>query len=191
MAGIFTLDPVAGNNTTIDGIACGTGMSPANVDNVIRSLAGLIAASFADALETFLAGTAPLPVANGGTGGATESAALTSLGALADDYRDLPLTTKNAAFTFADSERGGRIRYTGAAAAATINPNGTTSITDGAVYVIRNAGSGVLTITRGAGVSLKVNGSTTSSNGALAVGGVATLIRDGTDDWVITGSGLS
>lgn len=191
MASLFDWSATAASNTSVDGIGINTGMSPGNVDNALRSVMALVRNTFAAALTNFLAGSAALPVANGGTGAITAPLALTALGALGSEYRDLPLITKAAAFTFAEAERGGRVRYTGAAAAATIDPNATTAITDGAVYVIRNTGSGVLTITRGAGVSLKVNGGTTSANAALAIGGVASLIRDGTDDWVVTGSGLT
>lgn len=188
---IFDWSATAASNTACDGIDINTGMSPANVDNVFRSLMRLVRNSFSSALQTFLAGTTALPIANGGTAATSAAAALTSLGALADSYRDLPLVTKTAAFTFADAERGGRINYTGAAAAATINPNGSTAITDGATYVIRNAGSGALAITRGSGVTLKVNGGTTSADATLAVGGLCTLIRWGTNDWTVSGSGVS
>jgi hypothetical protein len=188
---IFDWSTTAASNTAVDGIDINTGMSPGNVDNSIRSLMRIVRNSFASALQTFLAGTSALPLANGGTAATSAAAALTSLGALSSTYRDLPLTTKTAAWTFADSERGGRVNYTGAAAAATINPNASTSITDGATYVIRNAGSGVITVTRGAGVTLKVNGGTTSANATIAIGGLATLIRWATDDWTISGSGVS
>lgn len=191
MPSLFDWSSTASSNTSVDGTNINENCSPAGINNAIRSVMAIVRSSFASALQSFLAGSAALPVANGGTGATTASAALTALGALADDYRDLPLTTKSGAFTFADAERGGRINYTGAAAAATINPNATTAITDGAVYVIRNAGSGVLTVTPGSGVTLKKNGATASANASLAVGGVATLIRWATDDWSITGSGIS
>lgn len=188
---IFDWSTTAASNTTVDGININTGMSPGNVDNALRALMRIVRNSFSSALQSFLAGTAALPVANGGTAGTTAADARTNLGALSSDYRDLPLTTKTGAFTFAEAERGGRINYTGGAAAATIDPNGSTPITSGATYVIRNAGSGAITVTRGSGVTLKVNGGTSSANATIAIGGVATLIKWDTNDWTIAGSGVS
>jgi hypothetical protein len=116
---------------------------------------------------------------------------LSTLGGLAVGFRDLQPITKTGAFTFADAERGQGLRFTGTAASGTINPNATTPITLGAVYVIRNAGTGVLTIAPGGGVSLFKNGATSSSSAAIAVGGIATLTNWATDDWVIVGTGVS
>jgi hypothetical protein len=191
MASIFDWSATAASNTTIDGIDSDTGTSPANVDNLIRSMAAIIRQTFASALQSFLAGSAALPVANGGTGATTAAAALTGIGALSSSYRDLPLVTKSSSFTFADADRGGRIKWTGVTGTGTIDPNGSTAITDGATYVIRNMGSDNLTISRGSGVTLKVNGGTTSADATIAVGGVATLIKWDTNDWSIAGSGVS
>lgn len=71
MASIFDWSSTAASNTTIDGIGCNTGMSPANVDNLFRSVVSIIRQTFAAGLQTFLAGSSALPVANGGTGLAT------------------------------------------------------------------------------------------------------------------------
>lgn len=192
MASIFDWSATAASNTTCDGLNTNTGMTPANVDNVFRSMMALIRNTFASALQNFLAGSAPLPVANGGTGATSAANALTSLGALDANYRNLyPINTPSAGFAFDNTHRACGISYTGSAAAATINPNSTTAIDTGATIVLRNVGSGALTITRGSGVTLKANGSTTSADSVLAVGGVATLVKWGTDDWTITGSGLS
>lgn len=191
IASLFDWSATAASNTSVDGIGINTGMSPGNVDNALRSIMALIRNTFAAALTNFLAGSAALPVANGGTGAITAPAALTALAALGSEYRDLQIVAQSAAFTFADSNRGKAVNYTGPAAAGTIDPNATTAITTGGAIVIRNAGSGVLTITRGAGVTLKVNGSVTSTNASLAIGGICSLVKWGTDDWTVTGSGLS
>lgn len=191
MASLFDWSSTASSNTSVDSININTGMSPANVDNALRSIMALVRSTFSSALQSFLAGSSALPVANGGTGATSAATALTALGALDDDYRDLPITTKTASFTFADANRANAINYTGSAGTATINPNATTAITTGAAIVLRNDGSGDLTITRGAGVSLKANGGTTSADAVLAVGGVCTLVKWATNTWTVTGSGLS
>lgn len=108
-------------------------------------------------------------------------------------FQDLPLFTQIAAFNFTALMRGGAVNFTGGAAVATIPPEsafawGTSNV---AAIVVRNNGSGALTITRGTGVSLKKNGSTSSADATLAVGGVATLLRFAADDWVLSGTGIS
>ena len=191
MASIFDWSSTESSNVTIGGYNTNTGMTPANVDNVFRAIASIVRQTFSSALQAFLGGTAALPVANGGTGATDAATALSNLGGLADDYRDIPIIVKSGAFTFADNERASGILYNGAAAAATINPSATTPITRGAAYPINNVGSGALTITRGAGVNLRKNGETTSSDAVIALGGAATLVNWDTDYWVITGVGVS
>ena len=168
-------------------------MSPANVDNVLRSIMALVRNSFAAALTNFLNGSAALPLANGGTAATSAAAALTSLGGLGSAYKGLPFTAKVAAFTLAIADEGIGYRYTGAAAAATIDPVATTAYTVGAVIPIRNAhnSSGALTITRGAGVSLRIAGQTTDQNVTLAVGGFCSLIHESSNVWIATGAGIS
>jgi hypothetical protein len=192
MAGIFAFSSSAGSNTTIGGVGIATGMSPANVDNALRQIPAEIRVSFSDdTLETFFNGTAPLALAKGGTGSATASGARTNLGALGEAYRDLPIISKSGSFSLANDERANGIIYTGTAGSLTINPNSSTAINTGSVFVIRNAGSGALTLTRGAGVTLFINGATSSSNGTLSVGGVCTITKWATDTWTAVGSGLS
>src|SRR3546814_19784573 len=70
----------ASSNTTVDGININTGCPAGNVDNAIRSDMALIRGSIASTLKTFFNGSAPLPIANGGTGSATKEAARTALG---------------------------------------------------------------------------------------------------------------
>lgn len=83
MPSLFDWSTTAGSNTTVDGVNIAEGCPAANVNNAIRSTLALIRASFSSGLQTFLDGTAALPVANGGTGGTTAAAARTALGVAA------------------------------------------------------------------------------------------------------------
>lgn len=83
MPSLFDWSTTAASNVTVDGLNIAEGCPAANVNNGIRSVMALVRATFASGLQTFLDGTAALPVANGGTGGTTASAARTALGAAA------------------------------------------------------------------------------------------------------------
>ena len=98
-----------------------------------------------------------------------------------------------ATYTFAVSDAGALVRQTAAGAHTyTINPNATTAIPVRSVIVLRNAiGAGDLSIVRGAGVSLYINGSTTSAGGTLVAGGIVTLVQEATDVWFAVGVGIS
>jgi hypothetical protein len=98
---------------------------------------------------------------------------------------------KSSGWTLAASERANGIIYNGSAAAVTIPPNSSVSIPTGAAYVILNVGSGALTLTRGSGVEMHANGSSTNANAVLAPFGQVTLIKWTDDYWTAHGSGLS
>lgn len=83
MPSLFDWSSTAASNTTVDGINIAEGCPAANVNNGMRSIMALVRDTFSSALQTFLDGSAALPIANGGTGGLTASAARTALGAAA------------------------------------------------------------------------------------------------------------
>lgn len=68
MSDIFDWSTTASSNTTVDGVGINTGMDPGNVDNAFRSLMSVVRSTFTSGLQNFLAGSAGLGVANGGTG---------------------------------------------------------------------------------------------------------------------------
>lgn len=173
-------------NTQIAGIDIGEGSAAAGYNNALRQIMADIRA-WTDAYAV----TYPIEIDKGGTGEITAPAALAALGGLPVAYRELPQDPKSAAFSFALSQTAGHIYYTGGAAAATIEPNGTVAFPLGTVLTVINNGSGVLTLTRGAGVAMKWAATGADANRALAVGGMATLIKVGTDLWWITGAQLS
>jgi hypothetical protein len=174
-------------NPLINGIDIAEGSAAAGYNNALRQM-------MAD-IKTWTVTygiVTPVSIAQGGTGQSTAAAGLAALGGLPVAYRDLPIASKAGAFTFADSERGGGIFFFGASAAdATINPQSSTPITTGAVYALRAGGSGALTVRRGAGVYLSVNGAGPSADAVMSPGAVATLINWGGDIWTIVGVGVS
>jgi len=80
MPSIFDWSSTEASNTSVSGYNVNTGMSPANVDNALRAIMALCRSTFSSTLQTFLAGTAGLGIANGGTGATTASGARTALG---------------------------------------------------------------------------------------------------------------
>jgi hypothetical protein len=173
-------------NVSINGINIGEGMQRSDLNNALRQLMADIYA-----LNASVGITLPVSIANGGTGQITAPLALAALGGLGSAYQRLPQVSKSAAFSFSLDMDGGHVRYTGAAAAATIDPNATTAFLRDAVILLVNDGSGVITITRGTGVALIWAASGADANRTLAVGGMAMLIQVATNRWFISGAGLS
>jgi hypothetical protein len=173
-------------NVTINGIDIAELSAAAGYNDALRQIMADI-----KAWTNSYAVTYPISIANGGSGQANAAAALAAFGGLGAAYQRLPQVAKSAAFAFDLTMDGGHVRYTGAAAAATISPNATTAFPRDAVIVIVNDGSGALTITRGAAVALIWAATGADANRALAAGGMATILQVATDRWFISGAGLS
>lgn len=115
------------------------------------------------------------------------SPSITSVG-----FRGVPGIFVNAARHFAADDSGHMLVHTdGNAYAWTIDPDATFFFPGGTAISFRNTGSGVITATRGAGVSLLIAGSGTSKDVAIAQWGAGAIIKDGPNSWFITGTGLS
>ena len=123
----------------------------------------------------------------------TSITAGTSVSDAGGNVRRIPVTTQNSNYTFALSDLGKVVRKDGATAIAyTIDPEGTTAYGDGFIVTARNANAaGNITLTRGSGVTLRLAGSSTDQNVTIAPWGQATLIREASNVWVVTGTGLS
>lgn len=65
------------------------------------------------------------------------------------------------------------------------------SLPGNAQILLINTGAGVVTITRDAGVSLRIAGTSADKNVTLAQHGLATLIRAAPNSWYIVGPGVS
>lgn len=173
-------------NTAISGIDIAENSAAAGYNNALRQIMADIRA-WTDAYAVAY----PIAINKGGTGDITAAAALAALGGLESTYRDLPQSAKSAAFSFDLTQRANHVYYTGGAAAATIEPNATVAFPTGTTILVVNNGTGVLTLTRGAGVALKWASTGADANRSLAAGGMATLIKVATDLWFVTGSQLS
>ena len=115
---VFDLSATAGSNSIIEGVNVAEGCPAGNLNDGVRGLAAAVRNTFTSALQTFLAGTVPLPIANGGTAGTSAVTARTALGAAAAGTNSdiTALTALTTAITLA---QGG----TGATDAATARTN--------------------------------------------------------------------
>lgn len=117
---------------------------------------------------------------------------LTSLNQYSAGWRATPITTKDTDATFAMDDSGRTWRHTsGSAHAYTIPPNSSVAYPIGTVLVIRNVGSGAVTLTRGSGVALRIAGTSTDSNKVVTQWGYVSLLKEDTNTWVATGAGIS
>ena len=102
------------------------------------------------------------------------------------------ISTQNVDYTLPVIAAPTMVRHSSAGAHVwTINPQATTAYPDGTTFLLRNApGSGAITLLRGLGVSLYINGSTSSANGTISAGGAVTLIKEAADTWLAIGPGI-
>lgn len=110
-------------------------------------------------------------------------------------YRGLPTISDSADRTILTSDAGKMLRFFGPAnRALTIPTNATAAIPIGTVVPVRGyTGFGFsIIITPASGVSLTIAGSLTPvASATVASGGFASLIKEDTNIWFITGTGVS
>jgi len=180
-------DVTPANNADIAGISITEGCPASGINDAIRALMAQVA--------TWLGGAAaPLPKSGGAVTGA-----LTNLGngssvidgggiARAVGYRAIPLASKSASYQIALTDVGQGISTS---AGITVPPSATTAFAIGDTIAVYNNSASSITITQGAGVTLRLAGTSTTGSRALATRGLCTLLKVGTDEWVASGGGLS
>lgn len=130
--------------------------------------------------------TAALPKA-GGT--MTGDAVLADVGpgsALSAGFRGLPTVSFDADRTLALTDAGKAMRVFGSTARTiTIPPVGTVAFPIGTVIPIRSYSTATVTVARGAGVELRVPGTTTNQNQSVATLSFATLYHEDTNIWLL------
>lgn len=116
----------------------------------------------------------------------------TSLSSDSAGFRGLPYISTDNTVTMAMSNSGGMLYHTsGAPHTWTVPPNSSVAFPVGTAIALRNIGAGAVTIAQGAGVTIRLPGTASSGNKDLSQWGFASLIKEGTDSWILTGSGLS
>jgi hypothetical protein len=118
--------------------------------------------------------------------------AATSLTVASAGYLGLPVNEEDTAYTFVLSDAGKMVRGNNASAMAwTIPPNSSVAFPVGTAITVRNVGAGTITLTRGSGVTQYLAGGSTSKDVALTQWGLATLIQEAANSWVVAGNGVS
>lgn len=112
---------------------------------------------------------------------------------LALGYRGSPVNTQDGDYTLVLTDNGKMVRHTsGSAHAHTIPPVASVAFPVGNTMVrFRNTGAGAVTITRGAGVTLRIAGLSTDQDVTLAQWGDAVATMEASNTWVISGTGIS
>lgn len=143
-------------------------------------------AVLANATET-VAGAA-LPKAGGTMTGDIALADPTPGSASSAGFRGAPTNMQDATYTLVLKDAGKTVLHTsGSAHAWTIPPNASVGFPLGTVIKVVNTGAGAVTLTRGASVALRRNGSSTDANRTLNQYGSALLEKVGTDSWLVSG----
>jgi hypothetical protein len=180
-------DVTPANNSDIAGINIAEGCPASGINDAIRALMAQVA--------TWLAGAnGPLPRSGGAATGAISnlgngSSVIDGGGtARAIGYRAIPVTAKSSAYTIGLGDVGQSVSTS---AGVTVPANATTAFAIGDTIILYNNSAGGITVTQSTGVTLRLAGSSSSGNRTLAQRGLATLIKVGTDEWVVSGMGIS
>jgi len=182
----ITLGGVLSGSQSFDGSANFT-LTAAFVDG------GISAAKLASGVALSNLGYTPANVAGDTlTGDLILSSAPATLSQYSAGFRGIPLTTQDNTYTLVIGDSGKMVRHTsGSAHTWTIPPNSSVAYPIGTAVVVRNIGSGAVTLAQGSGVTLRIAGASTTGNKTLAQWGMATLVQEATDVWVANGTGIS
>jgi hypothetical protein len=108
-------------------------------------------------------------------------------------YLNMPQNLQNATYTFVLTDQGKHIFHTETTARTyTIPPNSSVAFPVGtAITIINGLDAGVISITQGAGVTLRQAGNTNTGTRTLAANGIATLIKVDSNIWYVSGVGVT
>lgn len=135
---------------------------------------------------------AALPKSGGIMTGDIQLAGTGPSSTLSVGYLGVPTVSIDVDRTFVATDSGKMIRWFGAVGrTATLPPNASAAFPIGTVFVLRNYMTASLTVARGAGVALTKAGALVDANSTVASGGFASVVKEDTDIWVISGTGVA
>ncbi len=107
-------------------------------------------------------------------------------------YLGAPRNGQNNNYTFALGDSGGCVLCDNTGGFTwTIPAVATVAFPAGTLIMVRNRAAGSITLTPASGVVLRKAGLGGSASVSLAIWGFATLFMDETNEWIITGAGIS
>lgn len=144
------------------------------------------AASVINATETLA--LAALPKAGGTLTGDVAIANVAPASPFSIGARGTPVVTVTASKTLTGTDAGSKQVFSGATTVnITIPPAGAVNLVAQG-FLVRNNGTVAITVSRGAGVTLRVAGSPTNKDVAISPNGFAAFSNDGGDVWVCSGT---
>jgi hypothetical protein len=119
--------------------------------------------------------------------------AFSSLATASGGYLGLPVNEQDASYAIALLDAGKMVRASSAAPISYILPSiAAVAYPIGTAITFRNAGTGVVTLVPGTGVTfMKAGATSTASSVALAQGALCTAVMEASNAWVISGVGIT
>jgi hypothetical protein len=175
---------------TYDNIPAGTTISGAvpwsSITGTPTTVAGY---GITDALSTSVAAATYAPIASPaftGTATAADAAAVQyQLG-----WLDCPLNSQTTSYALVLADRGKTVYMNGTSLTLTIPANASVAFPTGSTIVVINGNSSALTVAITADTLTLANSATTGAR-TLAQNGIATLIKVGATNWLISGNGVT
>jgi hypothetical protein len=184
---VLAWDTAPGNNTDISGINIAEGCPAGGINDAIRAMMAQLASWVTSASGPLLksGGAVSGPITGLGNGSTVLDGNGITRGV---GYRSLPLVAKSTAYTLALSDVGQGVVTS---AALTVPATSTTSFMIGDTIALYNNSAAAVSISPASNVTLRLAGSTTTGVRSISSRGLATLIKVGSDEWVISGMGVS
>jgi len=107
-------------------------------------------------------------------------------------YLGCPVNEQDAAYAFVLADAGKMVRgNNGSSMNYTLPANASVAFPVGTAIVVRNVGAGTISIVPASGVTIELAGGATTGTVALAQYGLATMIQESANHWVVSGTGVT